>query len=105
MAESGRAKMAGKAAGKAPVVSGAPPVTESVRVLIESLDPVADSPHRRALCEVALNLAGCLDSGAAMASAAISKEVRATLGEIVGEVEQVDDDDFSTWTRQLGVAP
>jgi len=60
-----------------------------------------DDPKRAALAELARSLADSLDSGAGMAAAAVSKELRATLHELDGD-DAGDDDAFSEWERQLG---
>jgi hypothetical protein len=71
----------------------------AVSALIDSLELDADH-HRRSLAAMALTLAKELDAGAGMASAAMVKELRATLHELGGEGAD-DDDAFAQWERSL----
>jgi len=50
-----------------------------------------------------LNLAAALDKGAGLAQAAVSKEFRQAMAEIMKE-DASDDDDWGSWASGLGVA-
>lgn len=52
----------------------------------------ADIPGRAALVELAMTLARQLDAGAGMATAAVSKELRAVLADLLPEKPDDDDD-------------
>ena len=54
------------------------------------------------LAALALTLARALDAGMGLATAGVSKELRATMAELQGVVEDVDDDDpVDAWLRGL----
>jgi hypothetical protein len=67
---------------------------EAVTALLESLrqDGARDTLDE-ALGTLALTLASALDEGAGMATAAVSKELRATLAALTRKETDVDDDD------------
>lgn len=72
----------------------------SVLGLLESLRREQPLDARdEALGQLALTLAGSLDSGAGMATAAVSKELRATLADLLKDRHDGDDD--SDWTAGL----
>lgn len=60
----------------------------------------ADSASAPALRALALTLAAQLDAGAGMATAAVSKELRAVIESLTPE-DRSADDAFSQFTRQL----
>ena len=51
----------------------------------------AIDPDRESLCELALTLARTLDDGAGMAVAAVARELRATLDDLVRTEAPIDD--------------
>ena len=93
---SGRSRQASKQPPKPAPAAG---VELAVMALIDSLNLDGDHP-RIALAAMALTLAKELDAGAGMASAAMVKELRATLHELGGD-DGSDDDAFAEWERSL----
>lgn len=77
-------------------------VHDSVARAIEALrsDGALDST-KEALAEVALNLAAALDEGAGMATAAVARELRATLSAMSEVDGDSDDDGFAELTAFL----
>lgn len=79
---------------EAPVLYG--PLEAAVRGDVDALGLV--SPTARSLAELAFNMARKLDSGAGMATAAVAKELRDTLNQMV---EQAGDDDGAALLERL----
>lgn len=78
-------------------------VRAGVLALIAELGITGEAPAgQRARAALALNLASQLDGDAGMASAAISRELRATLDDLEGTDGPDADSDFARWQRQLG---
>jgi hypothetical protein len=78
-----------------------PPPTNEARVLalIESLRQASPVDTRdEAIGQLALTLAKALDEGAGMATAAVARELRATLADLARDRDDGDDDD---WTSGL----
>ena len=70
-----------------------------VTALIESLRQAGPIDTRdEALGQLALTLAKALDEGAGMATAAVARELRATLADLARDRDDGDDDD---WTSGL----
>lgn len=63
-------------------------VVDAVRSTLDGAPPVAAAHD--ALVAIALTLAEKLDEGAGMATAAVAAELRATLADLVKEVEEDD---------------
>ena len=80
------AKKRPSAAGKRPVDG---PILASTKAHLVTLGV---DPKAVPLAAVAMNLAKYLDDGAGLASAGVSKELRAVLAELQPEVEERDDD-------------
>lgn len=97
----GRARTAAKLAAETPAPAVGLPMTAAITALVDGLD-LGDDKRRLALAQLAKTLAGQLDDGVGMATAAVSKELRATLAELEGEDAGDDDDSFSQWEHQLG---
>ena len=66
------------------------PVERKVRADVGAL--VCQHPMGEALAELAFTLARALDDGAGMATAAVSRELRAALNDLAGSVMPDDDD-------------
>lgn len=78
-----------------------PPATNETRVLalLDSLRQASPVDTRdEALGQLALTLAKTLDEGAGMATAAVARELRATLADLARDRDDGDDDD---WTSGL----
>lgn len=91
---------------KAPTVRRqAGTITGAVRDFIAT-EVDLQNPNLRALSALAVKLAGELDAGAGMATAAVARELRATLTEIRGDDgdPDPDGDPFAAWEKQLGEA-
>ena len=77
-------------------------VTEAVAAFVASCEPLDELGRARAA--LALRLAEVLDSGQSlMATAAISRELRETLGQLAGEGRSVDDN-FGSFIAGLSTA-
>ena len=72
---------------------GPGPVEASVRADLAALGPLTGGV-RGALSATAYALARCLDEGAGMSTAAVARELRATLAELVKGAARDDDDDI-----------
>lgn len=78
-------------------------VLAAVEAFVASLDLAPEESHRLALAALAKAIAVVIDAGAGLATAAVSRELRATL-------EELDDDDLgedgelTDWEDDLGVA-
>lgn len=75
-------------------------VEDEVRATLDDAPEI--SVAHRALVATALTLARKLDDGAGMATAAVAKELRATLDAILKEAEQ-DDDGLDNFVNSLGL--
>ena len=75
------------------------PVSAAVAADIARLTPRLDHPDA-SLMALALTLARTLDDGAGMATAAVARELRATLADLTPE-EHHDDDGFAALIEQL----
>ena len=75
------------------------PVSAAVAADIARLTPRLDQPDA-SLMALALTLARALDDGAGMATAAVARELRATLAALTPE-EHHDDDGFAALIDQL----
>jgi hypothetical protein len=73
-------KPVGKAAARKRAVK--PPVLPNRKAVLATLERLGADPGSDALAQLALTLADELDAGAGMATAAISRELRATLSEL-----------------------
>jgi DNA-binding GntR family transcriptional regulator len=76
-----------------------PPTPPNRSAVIATLAQLEADPATDARAQLALTLADALDAGAGMATAAISKELRATLREI--EEGGAGDDDFDRFIAGL----
>ena len=77
-------------------------ISPAIGKLLDELGIDSEAPaHDQALGALALNLAGQLDSGAGMASAAIGRELRATLDQLRGDDDGDPDDAFAKWEADL----
>lgn len=74
-------------------------VEAEVRAELEDVEPI--HPAHRSLVATAYTLARKLDEGAGMATAAVSKELRATLDAILKEAGD-DDDGLDAFVNGLG---
>ena len=64
-------------------------IEESVRLNLAAL--TTTHPMSDALADLAIRLARSIDAGAGMAEAAVSRELRATLAELVSTTDDGDD--------------
>jgi hypothetical protein len=76
-----------------------PPTPPNRAAVAATLAKLEADPATDARAQLALTLADALDAGAGMATAAISKELRATLRDI--EEGSASDDDFDTFIAGL----
>lgn len=76
-------------------------VEDSVRQTLADAPPL--SPAHEALVATALTLARKLDDGAGMATAAVAKELRATLDAILAVSQNDDDNELDEFVNGLGL--
>ena len=88
-----------KAAAKRPAAKKAPEVLPNRRAVVATLAQLEADPATDARAQLALTLADSLDAGAGMATAAISKELRAVLAEL--EEGGGGPDDFDVFVAGL----